>query len=149
MPILAVNLLRPGSDDDNHICFTSDNDSHGAPLHMLGDATRTSVPDSDTKDALDRMHERTMTMCDTETEKAMDDLHEATMVEPLTMTETEEEVSAVVLKNTTVTRKKQWTQWETMMAEDYNYARTVPASKKCKIFAPTLTEAHFLFYTGV
>ncbi|KAL3188938.1 hypothetical protein MRX96_003088 [Rhipicephalus microplus] len=130
MPILAVNLLRPGSDDDNHICFTSDNDSHGAPLHMLGDATRT-------------------TMCDTETEKAMDDLHEATMVEPLTMTETEEEVSAVVLKNTTVTRKKQWTQWETMMAEDYNYARTVPASKKCKIFAPTLTEAHFLFYTGV
>ncbi|XP_075733241.1 uncharacterized protein LOC142775613 [Rhipicephalus microplus] len=36
-----------------------------------------------------------------------------------------------------------------MMAQDHNYARTVPASKKCKIFAPTLTEADFLFYTSV
>lgn len=54
---------------------------------MPEDATRTSVPDSYTKDALDRMHERTM-------------------VEPMTMTETEEAVSAVVLKDTTASYKK-------------------------------------------
>ncbi|KAL3207811.1 hypothetical protein MRX96_052624, partial [Rhipicephalus microplus] len=103
---------------------TSDNDTHEAPLHMLEDATRTSVPDSDTEDALDRMHEGTMvestfdndidgaplhmledatrtSISDTDTEEAMDHLHEAAMVEPMTITETEEEVSTVVLDETT------------------------------------------------
>ncbi|KAH7958031.1 hypothetical protein HPB51_027984 [Rhipicephalus microplus] len=122
---------------------TFDNDIDGAPLHMLEDATRTSISDTDT-------------------EEAMDHLHEAAMVEPMTMTETEKEVSAcrtrrnhkAVLINIfcfckQVRRRNQWTQWKNMMAEDHIYARTVPASNKCKIFAPTLTEADFLFYTGV